>query len=352
MAIIANNIRISLSSTITQNQSFDLTSLFLRGPFLSEDSFFRGDATTNLDPFLFNLPTFDNQTLSLIIEDDLSASAGENFSIILWHLTTQTDGSTALGDYFTIEIDVIDESTLGNTIDNITVRENQLGQIFDPDDVDFGLTNPATSYIIADGGDYVTLNNFNKVILNPSFDPDDDDITNFTFTITAIAGDDIRDHTVTVNIDRVDDTAPEIVTNQIDVFSHHLTTDIIITEDMINYTDEDIDQTAGGVTYLTAGDPPSGASFFIYVSEFSTTKIYNPASFTHQNILDGLVGIEFTDLSDIDGLSLLVSDGFNVSETAVSIDFRREAVVDDADQSNTIDHSTQTESYFVNGGWP
>lgn len=80
MAIIANNIRISFSSKVTENQTFDLTALFLRSPLLSSDSFFRPDGgALNTDPFLLNLPSYENQTFSLIIEQDLADYGGNNF---------------------------------------------------------------------------------------------------------------------------------------------------------------------------------------------------------------------------------------------------------------------------------
>lgn len=81
MAIIANNIRISLSSKITQNQSFDLTSLFLRGPFSSEDLFnsYRNDlnyadADQEISHVLFGdtgllLDPFDD--LNIVVYEDV-----------------------------------------------------------------------------------------------------------------------------------------------------------------------------------------------------------------------------------------------------------------------------------------
>ena len=221
MTKLANNLRIAISSTITQNQSFDLTALFLRGPFLSEDSFIRPDAGMDPnDPFDFKTPSFDDQTFSLTIVQDLSASAGNSYSIQIVHAK-----GTIIEETFNIEIDVVDASS--NTINDITVRENQLGQIFDPADVNFGLTNAVSSYSITADGDYVRLNNQNQVELKPSFDPDLDDVTSFSFTIQPSDGTNTADHTVNVTVQRIDDTAPEITLNRINDFSHHLTTDII-----------------------------------------------------------------------------------------------------------------------------
>ena len=349
MAIIANNIRISFSSKVTENQTFDLTALFLRSPLLSSDSFFRPDGDAlNTDPFLLNLPSYENQTFSLIIEQDLADYGGNNFSINIFQLETQPGETSAIREFLTIEINVIDPSS--DTLDSITVYENQFGQIFDPAEVDFGLANPVTTFIISAGQEYVAFNNQNKIVLNPLFDPDDNDITTFTFTITASDGIETGEHTVTVNIERIDDSAPELIINQIDVYSHHLTSDLIITEDMINFTDDNSDISTSEVRYYIEEDnQPSGARFFTYVSPFSKSKDYG-SSFTHEQIIYGLVGIEFTDLNNIDGLSLIVSDGFNISKDPVSIDFRREAIFDQPDTNNTIDHSAETADFDVNAG--
>ena len=342
MTNIATNLRIALSSTINQSHSFDLDALFLNFAFSDQVYFSHPDATTNTDPFLFTLPYFSNQTLTLTIEENLNGFAGQSFSIEVEERETGTD--LVLNTY-TIEIEILEDSS--NTIDDITVRENQLGQVFDPADVNFGLANPISGYAITDGGDYVIINNQNMIELNPSFDPDDNDISGFTFTIQATDGTNTAYHTVTVAVQRVDDTAPGIVSNIVNAYTLG---QVMITEDMINYTDEDPAQTPENITYFITGDLPSGVSFFNYDDDTKSTYTYNPDSFTHQDILDGLVGFEFTDLAQIEGLSLLVSDGFNVSKNSVTIDFRTVLEINDSDQSNTIDLSAETKSFNINSG--
>lgn len=76
MTNIATNLRIALLSTINQSQSFDLDALFLNFAFSDQVYFSRPDATTNTDPFLFTLPYFSNQTLTLTIEENLNGFAG------------------------------------------------------------------------------------------------------------------------------------------------------------------------------------------------------------------------------------------------------------------------------------
>ena len=154
MTELANNLRIAISSTITQNQSFDLTALFVNRTLLDGIYFARNDAATNTDPFLLTLPSFSNQTLSLTIEDDLNGFAGQSFSIEVQELETSGSGPDTVLNTYQIEIDVVDAST--NTLDDITVRKNQLEHVFDPADVDFGLANPISinSYTITDGKAY------------------------------------------------------------------------------------------------------------------------------------------------------------------------------------------------------
>ena len=91
MTNIATNLCIALSSTINQGQSFDLDALFLNFAFSDQVYFSRPDATTNTDPFLFTLPYFSNQTLTLTIEENLNGFAGQSFSIEVEERETGTD---------------------------------------------------------------------------------------------------------------------------------------------------------------------------------------------------------------------------------------------------------------------
>ena len=114
----------------------------------------------NIDPFLLTLPSFSNQSLTLTIEENLSGFAGQSFSIEVEERESGTD--TVLNTY-TIEIEILDDST--NTIDNITVRENQLGQIFDPADV----------YVPGRGNNTIIIN-FEESILKNTFDDRNDEL--------------------------------------------------------------------------------------------------------------------------------------------------------------------------------
>ena len=105
MTNIATNLRIALSSTINQNQIFDLNSLFLNSVLPDGVYFSRPDSTTNTDPFLFTLPSSGNQTFTLTIEEDLSGVAGQSFSIEVEELESSGSGTDTVLNTYTIEYD-------------------------------------------------------------------------------------------------------------------------------------------------------------------------------------------------------------------------------------------------------
>lgn len=356
MTTIANNLRIAFSSKTLQNEIFDLSDLFLNRSLPVGLSFVfnlqihanNGLPSSFTDAFEFTLlpsGSNNNQRFEIKTLQDLSVQAGAKERLTL----QLKDADDAIVDEYQLEIEIFDASA--NTPDAIMVRENQLGQIFDPSAVDFGLTSAIESYTITAGGDYVRLNTNNLITLNPDFDPDTDNTTSFTFTVQASDGNNTADHTVTVTIELIDDTAPEIVANIIDVYHSHLTKALIVTEEMISYTDENPQQIPGQIQYIITGDQPTGVTFVLFSDANKTSKTTNVSTFTHQDILNGLVGLEFTDLTQIDGFNLHVSDGFNISKAPVFLEFRREFLVEDADQSTTIDFSAEVSNFKINAGY-
>ena len=280
MTLIANNLKFSLSSRVVAGQFFDLSDLFLnfdRGP---NDTFTRLDASFD-DPF-----TFGPQTLALFVSSDLSAEAGETFELTVLH----QHNDEPVKEYKII-IDVIDSSS--DTLDHIAVVENQLGQIFDPSDVDFGLAGAITGYSITAGGDYVQLTSNNLIALKPSFDPDDDNTTQFTFTVTATDGVTTADHTVTVDVTLVVDTPPTLVLGLIDITDNDVDDLLILTQEMINYEDSDDGITDADVYYILSGAAPSWVDILRITDddpEVSNPTTENVLSFSHQDVLETLFG--------------------------------------------------------------
>ena len=231
--------------------------------------------------------------------------------------------------------------------------ENQLGQIFDPSDVDFGLAGAITGYSITAGGDYVQLTSNNLIALNPSFDPDDDNTTQFTFTVTATDGVTTADHTVTVDVTLVVDTPPTLVLGLIDITDNDVDDLLILTQEMINYEDSNDGITDADVYYILSGAVPSWVDILRITDddpEVSNPTTENVLSFSHQDVVDGRIAIKVTDLDAVEHLNVFVSNSFYTSKEAFQVDVRRDTEVDDVHSANTLDYSTSPFAVKVNAG--
>lgn len=156
MTKIANNLRIAFSSNSSQNKTFNITDLFLNAS-LPNGAFIQFNIIANQglaaefsSLFEFTtLPSDKNETFELTVLSDLSSQKGSTYTVTLWAVEPNLNGVNEVTDEYKLEIEILDDTA--NTVDAITVRENQLGQIFDPSAIDFSadLTGDLTPLMMA-----------------------------------------------------------------------------------------------------------------------------------------------------------------------------------------------------------
>ena len=351
MSLIEKYIKLTISSLTPVSYTIDLSRYFLEPPAGSSNFYQRSDQSSD-DPF-----SFASRTFTLTIDEDLSALDKDSFRVEVAYYEPE-DGQGQRGPFqnitrYNIDISIFDpvsgNQTSGAQDSSITVQENQIGPIFDASTIDAGLTGTPTSYALTDGGNFVRLLPSGVVELNPDFDPDDNNTTQFTFTLEIGDGTDVVTHTVTANVMQINDEAPVFVTSPIELSDNRFHERVIITEDMIDYADRDASTKDEDITYDVTGLLPTGVKFFRYTDDDFQFRVSNILEFTHLEILEGRIGLEFSDVENFGNFTFIVSDGVNSSEPTTLI-LRRKLTVSDREDSTTIDWSDEDRSFNVDAG--
>ena len=120
---------------------------------------------------------------------------------------------------------------------------------------------------------------------------------------------------------------------------------ITLTDENINFTDDDAEAPASVIYTITA--VPLGAKITRNDVELSMG-----GTFTHQDILDGWVTLDVSNANLLSGLELTVADSGGVSSAAVSLNIQARDVVSIArpEASNNADYSTDTRNLVIDTG--
>ena len=200
------------------------------------------------------------------------------------------------------------------------------------------IAGSAVTYQITSGGQYVEVDASGAVRLKAGVDRES--VENFEFILSATSGGQSATHTVLVNLQDVNDIAPEISRSEL-FATAGVSTPIVLTDQNLAFTDGDVtDEQPGNIVY-TIGAIPTGITI---INGSSTLNA--GGTFTHQDILDGLISITISDPTAIDGLTLRISDGTNQNNTDYSFSIAIREIVDvfahstrTSDKANTIDFS-------------
>ena len=121
---------------------------------------------------------------------------------------------------------------------------------------------------------------------------------------------------------------------------------ITLTDENINFTDDDASEDLAMVIYRIAA-VPSGARITRNDVELSVG-----GTFTHQDILDGWVTLDVSNANLLSGLRLTVDDDEGARSAAVSLDIQARDVVSIArpEASNNADYSTDTRNLVIDTG--
>jgi len=321
MPLIEKYIKLTISSLTPVSYTIDLSHFFLEPPAGSSNFYQRSDQSSD-DPF-----SFTSRTFTLTVDEDLSAQDKDSFRVEVAYYEPE-DGHDQRGPFqnitrYNIDISIFDpvsgNQTSGAQDSTITVQENQIGPIFDATTINTGLTGTPTSYALTDGGNFVRLLASGVVEMNPYFDPDDNNTTSFTFTLEIGDGTDVVTHTVTANVMQINDEAPIVVTSPIELSSQKFHERVIITEDLIDYVDRDASTRDEDIIYDVTGLFPTGVKFFRYVDDDFNFRMSDIREFTHLEMLEGRIGLEFNNAENFGNFTLTVFDGVNRSALATLI---------------------------------
>jgi hypothetical protein len=303
---------------------------------------------TGNDAGLFNIDQNGHVRFNTDRTPDHESKTAYDFTIVA---TTGTYQSTQ-----SVKIDVTDlndnKPRFSNTSNEVTVEEGSTEGIFTASAIaDVRGENPTFTIVSGDltpGGqfvegntDYVRIDPTSGVVyLTSAANYDAKPV--FSFQITATVGQLTSTYDVTVNLTDTerDIHAPEITKATLPISSGETST-FMLSEDNLAFTDSDTTVETATFTY-TIETMSAGISVTRDGTELSANS-----TFTHQDVLDGLVNLTVTDANDLSGFTLTLSDGTNTS-TAQSFTFEmREAVdvvADDntstsLDEVNTVDYS-------------